>query len=108
MRETHRRRGGAYAAFRQQETESDAAIDALEAVRETMRRNVQTFGLKVICLMCRTHHRHRPETDGRLRERECPRCAVKALRSTGWVLKHQTQAKQLVADHRNGVRAFRA
>jgi len=73
-----------------------------------MRRNVQTFGLKVICLMCRTHHRHRPETDGRLRERECPRCAVKALRATGWVLKHQNTAKALVRDHREGVRCFRA
>jgi len=44
---------------------------------EQIRENVQTYGLKVICLMCRKHHRHRPESDGRLRVRECPHCGVR-------------------------------
>jgi len=74
---------------------------------EQIRENVQTYGLKVICLMCRKHHRHRPESDGRLRVRECPHCGVKALRLTAWVLRHQEDAKRLVKDHKAGVRMFR-
>ena len=83
---------------------------------ELIRRGVQTFGLRVVCLLCarggrgdpkRAYIRHRPEVDGRLRERACPWCGVKALRSLAWVRGHQEAANTLARLHTDGVRCFR-
>lgn len=45
-----------------------------------MRARVARWGRKVVCVLCKSGLdgtlRHRPETDGRLRRRSCPKCGA--------------------------------
>lgn len=56
--------------------------------RAAMRERVNRWGIRVECLLCDWTGRHRPESDGRLRERFCEPCGVRSLRSTAWVKTH--------------------
>ena len=74
--------------------------------RGVVRRNVQRWGLKVVCLLCKKHTRHRPETNGRLRYRACTTCGVCSFRSYRWVKSHLTEANRLRRAHLAGTRCF--
>jgi len=56
-----------------------------------IRRRVERYGLRVICLGCGAKGRHRPSIDGRLRKRPCPRCGGR-LRSLAWCKSHPEAA----------------
>ncbi len=73
---------------------------------ESVRQLVALYGLKVECLMCGAEGRHRPETQGRLRARRCPRCGRRSLRTSYWVRRHPGAASKLVAEHRAGEAVF--
>ena len=55
-----------------------------------MRDRVKKYGLKVVCQQCEAKGRHRPETQGRLRNRLCPKCGGR-LRTLRWVHAHGQQ-----------------
>jgi len=60
-----------------------------------MRREVNRWGLHVVCLVCVWRGRHRPERDGRLRWRRCPGCERReSLRSAHWARSHQLEANR--------------
>lgn len=67
---------------------------------------MQRWGLRTICLICRTERRHRPETDGRLRFRACSCRGLCSLRSYAWVKSHQKEANKLARAHRSGTECF--
>jgi len=60
-----------------------------------LRKAVNRWGLHVVCLLCRWRGRHRPEQDGRLRFRSCPRCNVeRSLRLLHWAKTHEVRANE--------------
>lgn len=78
--------------------------------RHQARLGVMVYGLKIVCLLCPKelrYLRHRPESDGRLRNRRCPHCGVKSLRKASWARTHGKEANQLRRDHKAGVKCFR-
>ena len=50
---------------------------------EAIRARVAKYGLKVRCSKCNRPDRHRPEADGRLAQRPCPKCGAR-LRMWSW------------------------
>jgi len=62
-----------------------------EAVTAAIRRRVERYGLRVVCLACGVRGRHRPSIDGRLRKRPCPKCGGR-LRTVHWVATHEAAA----------------
>jgi len=75
-------------------------------LRIDMRDAIALFGLKVICILCGKTLRHRPEEEGRLRRRACPKCGWRSLRSAYWVKSHRHRAWELRQAHRNGTQKF--
>ncbi len=60
-----------------------------------MRRAVARWGLHVVCLVCVWRGRHRPERDGRLRFRTCPKChKPRSLRMSDWAKLHKERANE--------------
>lgn len=70
-----------------------------EAARAAIRRRVERYGLKVVCLVCGARGRHRPSIDGRLRKRPCPKCGGK-LRLVAWVKRFEAAAEREAAEER--------
>lgn len=68
-------------------------------VQEAIRRRVERYGLRVVCLGCGARGRHRPTLQGRLRKRPCPKCGAR-LRSVAWVRAHPAAAAQAGAEER--------
>lgn len=66
---------------------------------EAIRRRVERYGLKVVCLSCGARGRHRPSFDGRLRERPCPKCGG-TLRARWWIERNDAKAAALAAAER--------
>ena len=82
------------------------ASAGLRSARISARTGVQRWGLRAVCLLCQLEGRHRPERDGRLRGRACPKCGVCSLRSRHWVRGHQAEANALRRAHLEGVDWF--
>lgn len=55
--------------------------------RQAIRRRVDRFGLRVVCSACGARDRHRPQHDGRLRDRPCIGCGGR-LRVWAWAKAH--------------------
>lgn len=72
-----------------------------------IRRRVERYGLRVVCLECGARGRHRPSIDGRLRKRPCPKCGGR-LRSVAWVARFPAQAAAEGARERAVTRAVTA
>jgi hypothetical protein len=56
------------------------------------RERVNRWGLYVVCLVCGAEERHRPEKDGRLRERRSS-CHTSRMRSRRWTLDYPNRAR---------------
>lgn len=69
------------------------------AKEAAIRRRVERYGLRVVCLVCGARGRHRPSIDGRLRKRPCPKCGG-LLRSVWWVQRHEAAAAALAREER--------
>lgn len=54
----------------------------------SVRRAVSWYGLRVECLLCAWIGRHFTHEMGRLRDRPCPHCGRRSLRSRAWIWKH--------------------
>ena len=87
-------------------TQTGRLIRKITYERGVIRRNVQRWGIRAVCLICKRQIRHRPETNGRLRHRACATCGVCSLRSYAWVKTHQKQANQLRRAHLSEVECF--
>jgi len=68
-------------------------------VQAEIRRRVERYGLRVVCLGCGARGRHRPSIDGRLRKRPCPKCGAR-LRSVAWVRNNAAAAARAGAQER--------
>jgi hypothetical protein len=58
-------------------------------VVDSIRKRLDRYGLRVICLRCEVLERHKPRLHGRLRHRVCPSCRTPGtLRSVAWAEKN--------------------
>jgi hypothetical protein len=68
-------------------------------VTEAIRRRIERYGLRVVCLGCGARGRHRPSIDGRLRKRPCPKCGG-LLKPVWWVARNEAAAAALAREER--------
>jgi len=53
----------------------------------SVRRLVETHGLRVMCAACRWEGRHYPQA-GRIREADCGRCGARELHGKAWAKRY--------------------
>lgn len=75
-----------------------------KAQRDAIHARVEKFGLKVCCLICGFRGRHFTAKQGRLRNRQCPSCGWKSLRTISWIGRYPQKAHKLTAELRQQAR----
>lgn len=97
--------------------QGDVRVPMRDTARAYFRRQVELYGLNVECLVqgvegpddpasCGWRGKHRPEREGRLRFKRCPRCGLRSVRASAWVGRYPSRAEKLRAEHRAGEGVF--